>query len=78
MKNHLPAQSWLWPDRVIGKRESRTLRDEHNALVNSHADLLEQLKALVGDLEWGTTNRWKGDGSKSIRTAIAKAEGRQP
>lgn len=47
MKNYLPAQSWLWPDRVIGKRESRTLRDEHNALVNSHAELLEQARGLL-------------------------------
>jgi hypothetical protein len=31
MKN---LTSWLWPDRVIGKRESRRLREEHNDLVN--------------------------------------------
>ena len=29
------AKSWLWPDHVIGKRESRALREEHNALVNA-------------------------------------------
>ncbi len=23
--------TWLWPDHAIGKRESRTLRDDHNA-----------------------------------------------
>lgn len=33
--------SWLWPDRVIGKRESRQLREEHNRLVNAHAALVE-------------------------------------
>lgn len=41
-------RAWLWPDHVIGKRESRRLREEHNALYNSRADfdLLE-----AGD-EW--------------------------
>lgn len=40
----MKAQSWLWPDHIIGKRESRKLREEHNAVVNSHAELLEALK----------------------------------
>jgi len=31
-------QSWLWPNRVIGKRESGELREEHNALVNALAE----------------------------------------
>jgi hypothetical protein len=35
--------SWLWPDRPIGKAESKQLREEHNALLNSHAELLEAL-----------------------------------
>lgn len=39
--------SWLWPDRIIRKRESRRLRDEHNALVNSHAELLEVCSAFL-------------------------------
>ena len=38
---------WLWPDHVIGKRESRKLREEHNALINSHAELLEALRELL-------------------------------
>lgn len=33
--------SWLWPDRTISKRESRQLREEHNALVNEYAELLK-------------------------------------
>lgn len=28
------VQCWLWPDREIGRRKLRELRDEHNALVN--------------------------------------------
>lgn len=30
---------WHWPDHNIGKRESRRLRDEHNALANYAAEL---------------------------------------
>ncbi|MCC6132486.1 MAG: hypothetical protein IT186_21390 [Acidobacteria bacterium] len=41
------ARSWLWPDRVIPKAESRQIREEHNALVNSHHDLLEVCKELL-------------------------------
>lgn len=48
----MKARSWLWPDRAIGKRASRHLREEHNALVNSHAELLAALKAYtVADTE---------------------------
>jgi len=35
--------SWLWPDRTIGKRESRELREEHNRLVNAYVRLQEVL-----------------------------------
>ncbi len=44
------TRTWLWPDRVVGKRESRQLRDEHNALVNSHDDLRLALAALHGEV----------------------------
>lgn len=37
-------KSWLWPDRTIGKRESRELREEHNALVNRVASLEAAVK----------------------------------
>lgn len=39
--------SWLWPDHVIGKRESRRLRDEHNALVNRVDNLARALSELL-------------------------------
>lgn len=39
--------SWLWPDRVIGKRESRQLREEHNATNNLLHEALDQLETLA-------------------------------
>lgn len=39
--------TWLWPDHAITKAESRNLREEHNALANSHAELLAACRALV-------------------------------
>ncbi len=42
-----PVKPWLWPDRTIGKRESRELREEHNRAVNDHADALRVLRDLV-------------------------------
>jgi len=50
------THKWLWPDRTIGKKESSVLRDEHNALVNSHAELLEALKEVTkyfGNVRFG-------------------------
>lgn len=38
-------KSWLWPNHVIYKRESRELRLEHNRLVNSHTELLTLCRA---------------------------------
>lgn len=40
------------------------------------AEMLEALQSVINDLEWGTTGRWKGDGSKGLRAAIAKATGK--
>lgn len=40
----MKAQPWLWPDHAISKRESRQLREEHNAVVNLNSELLEALK----------------------------------
>jgi len=39
-------------------------------------ELLEALKGIEPDLAWGTTGRYKGEGSDAIRALIAKAEGR--
>ena len=38
--------AWLWPDHVAGKRETRRLREEHNRLYNSHAELVAALEAF--------------------------------
>jgi hypothetical protein len=40
--------TWLWPDHVISKRESGELREQHNATVNSHAELLALLERSMG------------------------------
>jgi hypothetical protein len=42
----MKPQCWLWPDRVIGKRESRLLREEHNRVVNFNAELLAALERV--------------------------------
>ena len=41
-----PPHCWLWPDHTIGERESRTLREEHNALANDYDNLKTQ-NALI-------------------------------
>jgi hypothetical protein len=41
-----PPKCWHWPDHVAGKRETRRLREEHNAAVNSHAELLGLAKMI--------------------------------
>ena len=56
--SHTPVTtpaSWLWPDRTIWKQESRLLRDEHNALVNSHAALMETLRIIERQMDGETT-----------------------
>lgn len=42
---------WHWPDHNIGKRESRRLRLEHNALANEHAELAAANEKLVAVLK---------------------------
>jgi hypothetical protein len=80
---------WLWPDRVIGKRESRQLRDEHNAVVNENVDLLAALKDAAEVLR--TARRYFPKSIKnsdtfhllnieanSVGKAIRKAQGATP
>jgi hypothetical protein len=70
--------TWLWPDHKIGKRESRKLREEHNALMNQSADLLAALMEMMDqagevyphfESERGQANIAKA------RAAIARATG---
>lgn len=49
-------QTWLWPDRVIGKRESRKLREEHNTLVNDRDRLLAACVRIRRAVHWSTTD----------------------
>ena len=77
------TRSWLWPDHAIGKRESRRLREEHNKLSNSHAELLEALSALLRQrrsrtplIETCDMTDAKIQAYERAEAAIAKAEGR--
>ena len=50
MTNATRTECWLWPDRTIGKRESRQLREDHNATVNAIADSLARVAELEAAL----------------------------
>ena len=50
------AFSWLWPDRVIGKRESAKLRAEHNALVNAYCNAVKVAQLLIAAANANRTN----------------------
>jgi|CXWL01.1.fsa_nt_gi hypothetical protein len=41
------SKFWFWPDRTIGKKESRILREEHNELANERHSLVVALGTLV-------------------------------
>lgn len=80
----MKTQSWLWPDRTIGKKESRVLREEHNAVVNLNADLLvacnQALEALrnvpfVGGVYDQQHSDTQLAADQSLTAAISKAEG---
>ena len=40
-------KSFLWPDHIIAKRESRRIREEHNAAINDMSELLEALRETL-------------------------------
>jgi hypothetical protein len=65
---------WHWPDKIIRKRESRRLRDEHNAAVNDAEMLLEALLGIHG-LTSISSLGFMPDVKKIAETAIAKAKG---
>ena len=66
--------TWLWPNRTIGKNESGELREEHNAAVTINAELLEALEELVAERD---NEDWAADtgGIVLARMAIRKAKG---
>ena len=68
-----PFHAFHWPDHNIGKRESRRIREEHNALFNSHAELLDSLSEMVemmdsGD-EHGKGSPWHVKASAAVTKA---------
>ena len=46
-------KSFLWPDHIIGKGESRRIREEHNAAINALADALAACRMVVDRWESG-------------------------
>jgi hypothetical protein len=68
-----------WPDHVIGKRESRRIREEHNALYNDYHEAIAALKtanAFITELyeEFLESDEERGgEEIAEIRAAIEKA-----
>ena len=51
MKNeekHHTHTAFHWPDHNIGKRESRAIREAHNALYNDYKELEAALGRILG------------------------------
>ena len=71
MKMNTKQTTWQWPDHVIGKRESRRLREEHNALANSHAELCRTLECALGsrDPVSDFNSSWR-----EVRAALVRAK----
>ncbi len=67
---------WLWPNHTISKLESGRLREEHNAMANSHDDLLAACEALLHRMtEDGYEDaHYGGEALIVARAAIAKAQ----
>ena len=66
-------KAWLWPDRVIGKRASAQLREEHNAAVNVAAELLAALEAMA---EHEGERQYSGIGTEHDSDALEAAKAR--
>jgi hypothetical protein len=63
-----------WPDHVIGKRESRRIRDAHNDLYNSHHELLTALVFVLPSIRgaYEQDSDWSGD-LTMVENAIERA-----
>ena len=71
-------KSFLWPDHNIGKRESRRIREEHNAAINDMSELLEALRETLSWMEDCLMDRQQRglpsrEAYETVRSAIAKA-----
>lgn len=64
-------KSFLWPDHNIGKRESRRIREEHNAAINALAEALAACRMVV--------ERWEsGDLAEAARACQAVIDAHEP
>ena len=54
-KPEVQPECWHWPDHVIGKRESRRLRVEHNLAMNQRAEMADGLRYLA---QWIACNEF--------------------
>jgi len=63
---------WHWPDHIIRKRESRRLREEHNARMNERAQLIEALQNLANDWERCNGPIAGGHEAKAILEKVSK------
>ena len=48
MKTEAKHTAFHWPDHTIGKRESRAIREAHNALYNDYKELEAALGRIIG------------------------------
>lgn len=70
----MKPQAWHWPDKAIGKREARRLRKEHNALFNSHFELVEAMKGIRDLLKRYNNGPFSADCVRIAEAALFKAE----
>ena len=73
-------KSFLWPDHIIGKGESRRIREEHNAAINDMSELLEALRETLAWMEDCLMDRGHPElpsrrAYDIVRNAVAKATG---
>ena len=64
---------WHWPDRQIGKKESRRMRDEHNKLANEHSELLAVCE-IIAD-EFRACKSWSPGTIGALLAVISKVKG---
>ncbi len=69
----MSLQFWHWPDHIIYKRESRRLRDEHNAAMNKLAAIREQITFIRGDATFQDGDRLRNAEVAALNGAITLA-----
>lgn len=69
------SRFWHWPDKIIRKRESRRLREDHNKLAQEHADMLAALELCVEETAPGEDCPLPADRYNVVCAVIARARG---